>query len=357
MVVQGGPIPSLASPGGRGEPYMLRRPNVFVGTASDGVLQAGDKLLAINNQSTDELTHIEVQEIFRNSGTSAELEVARRDDTDMLSGRQGADVAQARHLLTSTLTPLVTPSLPPLGRGAPRLPTSRLHTPDPPHTDNVPIDDQPYRTLPLVLPHAKTIHDTLPPATFLPHHAETLVVGQPYRSSVVALPAPRTLNDLSPGSRGAPTYQQYRGPQFNTQMARPPQKAGLPAAYNSPAPLYSQENLDEVATNHQGYVQAAPKPTLPSLHSATLSKPHDSDTFRMILESEMDAARSHEGVGGRSFDRQLSGQERPGSQQSDRSSDAGGVRPPLDPVMKNNSINQSASFKKVMYSVMGETEF
>ena len=30
---------------------------------------------------------------------------------------------------------------------------------------------------------------------------------------------------------------------------------------------------------------------------------------------------------------------------------------PLQPVMKNNSINQSASFKKVMYSVMGETEF
>ena len=29
----------------------------------------------------------------------------------------------------------------------------------------------------------------------------------------------------------------------------------------------------------------------------------------------------------------------------------------LQPVMKNNSINQSASFKKVMYSVMGETEF
>ena len=32
------------------------------------------------------------------------------------------------------------------------------------------------------------------------------------------------------------------------------------------------------------------------------------DYPQMILESEMDAARSHEGVGGRSFDRQLSGQ-------------------------------------------------
>ena len=29
---------------------------------------------------------------------------------------------------------------------------------------------QPYRTTPLVLPHAKTIHDTVPPAKFLNQH-------------------------------------------------------------------------------------------------------------------------------------------------------------------------------------------
>jgi len=247
-------------------PYPTRK--VFVGSASEGVLEAGDRLLAINGRPTDGITHVEAQNIFRNSGTLAELEVAR-SDPEMIG-----DDAQ--------------------------------------------------------------------------------VLQQPYRNSCVALPAPRTINDLPPG-RGAPVYQQYRGPQFNTQMAKPALKTGLPTpAYNSPVPLYSKDNLAEALAENPGFVQA-PKPTLPTVNTATISKPHESETFRMILESEMGGAKNHAGIGSKQFERQLSGQDRPGSQQSDRSSDAG--RPSLDPVMKNNTINQSASFKKVMYSVMGETEF
>merc|ERR1711971_1116534 len=264
---------SLPSPSGRGEPYLLKRPNVFVGSASDGVLEAGDRLLSINNRPTEGITHVEAQNIFRNSGTLAELEVAR-SDPEMISSRPGEEAEELQ---------------------------------------------------------------------------------QPYRSSTVALPAPRTINDMAPG-RGAPVYQQYRGPQFNTQMAKPAQKQmGLPPthAYNSPVPLYSQDNLAEAMAENPGIVQTN-KPALPTVNTATISKPHESETFRMILESEMGGARNHAGIGSKQFDRQLSGQDRPGSQQSDRSSDAG--KPGLDPVL-NNSINQSASFKKVMYSVMGETEF
>jgi len=134
---------------------------------------------------------------------------------------------------------------------------------------------------------------------------------------------------------------------------------GLPTpSYNSPVPLYSQDNLAEAMAENPALLQTnivATKPVLPTVNTATISKPHESETFRMILESEMGGAKNHPGIGSKQFDRQLSNQERPGSQQSDRSSDAG--RPGLDPVLKNNSINQSASFKKVMYSVMGETEF
>jgi len=363
--------PGIPSPSGRGEPYLLKRPNVFVGSASDGVLEAGDQLLSINKRPTEGITHVEAQNIFRSSGTLAELEVARRDP-EMISSRSGeeAQVLQAKQLLADTLSPLLVPGKP-RGKGSqafqgthqspPGLPRSNhvLHHSSQdaqtnPHNDEVPIDDQPYRTTPLVLPHAKTIHDTVPPAKFLNQHQHA-EGQQPYRSSTVALPAPRTINDMAPG-RGAPVYQQYRGPQFNTQMAKPAhQKMGLPApAYNSPVPLYSQDNLAEAMADNPGFVQTN-KPALPTVNTATISKPHESETFRMILESEMGGARNHAGIGSKQFDRQLSGQERPGSQQSDRSSDAG--RPGLDPVMKNSSINQSASFKKVMYSVMGETEF
>merc|ERR1712209_114538 len=279
----------MPSPSGRGEPYLLKRPNVFVGSASEGVLEAGDRLLAINGRLTDGITHVEAQNIFRNSGTLAELEVARTDP-EMIG-----------------------------------LPRSN-------HVPQLPIQDT----------QLSTLNDEVP------------IDDQPYRNSCVALPAPRTINDLPPG-RGAPVYQQYRGPQFNTQMAKPALKTGLPTpAYNSPVPLYSKDNLAEALAENPGFVQA-PKPSLPTVNTATISKPHESETFRMILESEMGGAKNHAGIGSKQFERQLSGQDRPGSQQSDRSSDAG--RPSLDPVMKNNTINQSASFKKVMYSVMGETEF
>jgi len=374
-----GSTSGIPSPSGRGEPYMLKRPNVFVGSASDGVLEAGDRLLAINNRSTEGITHVEAQNIFRNSGTLAELELARSVvDPEMISSRSGdeAQVLQAKQLLADTLSPLLVPGNP-RGVGGraiqgfqgahqspPGLPRSNLvpqqHSIQDaqlnPHNDEVPIDDQPYRTTPLVLPHAKTIHDTVPPAKFLNQHQHS-EGQQPYRSSCVALPAPRTINDLAPG-RGAPVYQQYRGPQFNTQMAKPAQKMGLPTpSYNSPVPLYSQDNLAEAMAENPALQTniVATKPVLPTVNTATISKPHESETFRMILESEMGGAKNHPGIGSKQFDRQLSNQERPGSQQSDRSSDAG--RPGLDPVLKNNSINQSASFKKVMYSVMGETEF
>jgi len=367
--------PGIPSPSGRGEPYLLKRPNVFVGSASEGVLEAGDRLLSINKRPTEGITHVEAQNIFRSSGTLADLEVAR-SDPEMISSRPGeeAQVLQAKQLLAETLSPLLVPeSGKPRGKretglqgthksplGLPRsnqvLQNSTQDAQSNPHNDEVPIDDQPYRTTPLVLPHAKTIHDTVPPAKFLNQHQHAEAGQQPYRSSTVALPGPRTINDLAPG-RGAPVYQQYRGPQFNTQMAKPAhQKMGLPApTYNSPVPLYSQDNLAEAMAENPGFVQSSNKPALPTLNTATISKPHESETFRMILESEMGGAKNHAGIGSKQSERQLSGQERPGSQQSDRSSDAG--RPGLDPVMKNNSINQSASFKKVMYSVMGETEF
>ena len=60
------------------------------------------------------------------------------------------------------------------------------------HSDEVPLVDQvsggcpscrqviaqPYRTTPLVLPYAKTIHDTVPPARFLSQHPSESGVGQ-----------------------------------------------------------------------------------------------------------------------------------------------------------------------------------
>lgn len=49
--------------------WMCFLSQVFVGSASDGVLEAGDRLLTINNQPTEGITHVEAQNIFRYSTT------------------------------------------------------------------------------------------------------------------------------------------------------------------------------------------------------------------------------------------------------------------------------------------------
>ena len=50
---------------------------VFVGSASDGQLVPGDKVVSINHQDTSKLTHLEAQNLIKNSGTSAQVEVIR----------------------------------------------------------------------------------------------------------------------------------------------------------------------------------------------------------------------------------------------------------------------------------------
>jgi len=252
--------------GGCGAQYRLKRPNVFVGSGSEGVLLSGDRILSINSQNTDNITHVEAQNLFKNSGTKAQLEVGR--------------IAPA----------------PPKEPGM-----------LPPH-----LQDQ------------------------------QRVQSQPYRTASLIMPGPKTINE---SGAGAPTYQPYRGPQYNTQI----NKGGIQGAqglYNSPVPLYSEETL-VAEPNHPGFVQAT-KPQLPSSNQATISNPQDSATFKIVLESEIGAAKNQPVIVGRSFEGAVGGGERPVSQASDRSRES---------AMRNSNINQSASFKKVMYSVLGESEF
>ena len=50
---------------------------VFVGSASDGLLMPGDKLVGINHQDTSRMTHLEAQNLIKSSGPSAKIDVIR----------------------------------------------------------------------------------------------------------------------------------------------------------------------------------------------------------------------------------------------------------------------------------------
>lgn len=71
--------------------------------------------------------------------------------------------------------------------------------------------------------------------------------------------------------------------------------------------------------------------------------------FQIILESEMDKAKDHHGMTGTEFHKDKHS-SRPSSVMSNNSSKT------QDPFMVNNHINQSTSFKRLMYSVLGEAE-
>jgi len=55
----------------------LKRPKVFVGSASEGLLMPGDKVVGINHQDATKLTHLEAQNLIKHAGTSAKIDVVR----------------------------------------------------------------------------------------------------------------------------------------------------------------------------------------------------------------------------------------------------------------------------------------
>ena len=72
---------------------------------------------------------------------------------------------------------------------------------------------QPYRTTPLVLPHAKTIHHMGDINKKFYSTTPGQGGGQPYRNSALVMPAPRTIHEVGVG---AGPYTPYRGPQYYT---------------------------------------------------------------------------------------------------------------------------------------------
>ena len=59
---------------------------VFVGSASDGMLYPGDKVLSINHQDTSRMTHLEAQNLIKKAGTSAQLDLIRPGISDIQQG-------------------------------------------------------------------------------------------------------------------------------------------------------------------------------------------------------------------------------------------------------------------------------
>jgi len=121
------------------------------------------------------------------------------------------------------------------------------------------IENQPYRTTPLVLPHAKSIHETgeLGNKFVVSDKKPQNGSATPYRNSALIMPGPRTIHEVGASGGQYRGYEQYRGPQYWADRGYTPvpasqfpqadpglmEKPTVSRVYNSPAALYSEENL------------------------------------------------------------------------------------------------------------------
>ncbi|XP_064541344.1 uncharacterized protein Zasp66 isoform X4 [Drosophila montana] len=363
---------------------------VQVGSPSYGELLRGDIIAKIGEYDARDLSHADAQQLFRGAGNEISL-VVHRDNTiaymqgvnqDAGSGSSSKlppaspELSQHPHrgpspflpgpshferalqLPVDTLPQTVFPQLNPSGGYVP--PTSvfapkatRDHQQDVAEEQAL-IVNQPYRTTPLVLPGAKVKKDAPSTDSYLRHYPNPAVRAHPghdYHDSIMKQRVADTMLHKVVG-QDADT-----GRVFHKQ-------------FNSPIGLYSNNNIEDTirttvpfATSDSYRLKESPLhrplPTkLDGYKKTVVYDPRNSDTYRAIQEE-----------GGYSSYGQSSPQEVtipvqtkvyqpnrlvPGK----KPVSAPASRPPYNVVNTHDeNIRQSGSFNRLMYSVIGATDY
>uniref|UniRef100_A0A336K3Y5 CSON010098 protein n=1 Tax=Culicoides sonorensis TaxID=179676 RepID=A0A336K3Y5_CULSO len=343
--------------------------------ASEELLR-GDVITKIESYDARDLTHLDAQKLFKQATTQIKL-VVRRDDIIAVkqsisneSSRCPSTVPANDHLFESSLLNDGQPSgvHSPLPHGphnyarALMSPVENLpHTVFPPTPDVIAEElsyenangtqqdtsitaEQPYRTTPLILPGAKINKNNLPTESYLRHHP-------------------------NPAVRAPPSHD-YHDVLMKQKLAH--------KQFNSPIGLYSDSNIENTikqsvpselyggqhqAPPSQHYYQPARAPTLP--HSNMPNKiqgykktvvfdPTTSATFKALHEEEV--VQDAEPVQPKVF--------RPNRMVPAKKPTSSHPAPQPEFYHKVNTmgesnevIHQSGSFKRLMYHVLGETDY
>jgi hypothetical protein len=176
---------------------------VGFGSPSDGVLQRGDIITKVGNYDARDIRHQDAQTLFKNAGNNIRV-VVQRENTP----RQNTSTGSSR-TSSHNYSPLsVSPHLSPKGNYSTPSPYSPAGSALTPYYSSplTPIDDnyfepvtytpggrrttargqdihvtnQPYRTTPLVLPGAKVKREPGPTESYLRHHPNPAVRAPPH---------------------------------------------------------------------------------------------------------------------------------------------------------------------------------
>ncbi|KQS43420.1 PDZ and LIM domain protein 2 isoform X4 [Drosophila erecta] len=345
-------------------PLIITR--VQAGSPAQGELLRGDIISKIGEYDARDLSHADAQHLFRGAGNEIRLVVHR--DNKIAYTQGGTQEAGPGSRSNSTLPP-PTPDLLPHRGPSPFLPgpshferalqlpvdtlpqtvfpqlnssggyevPSAVFSPKPTRDHQQDVDEeqaaivnQPYRTTPLVLPGAKVKKDAPTTESYLRHYPNPAVRAHPghdYHDSIMKQRVADTMLHKVVGSEAD------TGRVFHKQ-------------FNSPIGLYSNNNIEDTIRS-----------TVPYKKTVQYD-PRNSETYRAIQEE-----------GGYSNYGQSSPQEvtipvqtkvyQPNRLVPGKKPVSAPVsRPPYNVVNTHDeNIRQSGSFNRLMYSVIGATEY
>ncbi|XP_022816726.1 PDZ and LIM domain protein 3 isoform X1 [Spodoptera litura] len=345
---------------------------VTPGTPAGKELVRGDIIAKIDDYDARDLRHEDAQNLFRNAPKQIKLVVQR--DVDRDGPRSTTPMAPRSPIPMAAAAPYRTPSPQPGWRGPESLP----RTPVPPHgpagpaglphytypvqlegeyrtlmlsptstrTDDTldeSIQSQPYRTTPLVLPGAKVRREPGPTESYLRHHPNPAMRAPPshdYRDTLMRQKVAESV------------LQRVVGEEANKVVHK---------QFNSPINLYSEQNIANSirqqtsplpANGHYG------RPHVVKSHKPTVQyDPARSETFRALQEDGI-TGDLHEvptpvtpkvftaPANKKPVPRPIKPEEKPKGKQTTFVNS-----------LHEEHIQQSNSFKRLMYNVLGDTEF
>ncbi|KAJ6640625.1 PDZ and LIM domain protein 1 [Pseudolycoriella hygida] len=334
---------------------------VQLGSPAHGQLMRGDILTKIGDYDARDLTHLDAQNLFKSAANRIPL-VVHRDNK--LNATHNISNGSSR---CSSAVP-------------PYSPTINLLSPnnsDHPHRGPSPLPtygayeaalESPVASLPRTeFPNLNESGGYITPSFFSPmptrdyqqEAAEEAasIISQPYRTTPLILPGAKVKKDCTPTE----SYLRHhpnpamRGPVHHADDALMKQRVQH-KQFNSPIGLYSDSNIENTI-----------RQTVPSSGSTPYKKtvvfdPSKSDTYRALQEEQY-------GYGERVQEIPIPVQTRvyqPGVNRLVPGKKPQASYPPPQPQQyhnvnsmgdSNDTIHQSHSFKRLMYSVMGETDY
>ncbi|XP_055700826.1 LIM domain-binding protein 3 isoform X6 [Phlebotomus papatasi] len=325
---------------------------VTLGSPAYGELVRGDIITKIQDYDSRDLRHEDAQHLFKNAGNKIKVVVQRNN----LVAGQTLSNGSSRCSSTIPLSPLQLSPIPPHSN----LPYRNVSPAGARH-------QSPYESLPqTVFPHvnesggyeAPQLSPRPPSSTsFSPQPTRdyqleaqeeaSVILNQPYRTTPLILPGAKVKRDTGPTEsylRHHPNPAMRAPPHHDFQDALMKQKV-VHKQFNSPIGLYSENNIEKTIQ------QSAPN-SVPYKRTV-LYDPLKSETYRAIQEETYDVGNPHEvpqPVQTKVFHPTSRGvpQKKPVA-----------VYPPVSPnnAMDPNDIHQSGSFKRLMYSVLGDTSY